>query len=331
MSANLQIVLARRPRGAIADGDLVERVAPLPEPGPGEVRVKSAWLSLDPYMRGRMDDAPSYAPPAALGEVMLGSAVGVVEASQAPSLPVGTWVVGRLGWQQYACASAETLQAIDPAKAPVQRYLGALGMPGITAWIGLFDLARPRVGETLVVSAATGAVGSVVGQLAKHQGCRVVGVAGGPAKCEHAVTSLGFDACIDHRAPDFKAQLEAATPRGVDINFENVGGPVLEAVVQRLNPFARMPLCGLVSQYDAARPAPFEGMTVILRKRVHLQGFIVTDHLDRWAYARGALETAHAAGQLVAFETIVEGLSQAPRALAGLLRGDSLGKLLVKL
>lgn len=327
---NTQILLAARPRGfpdescfRVVEGDV-------PTPKAGEVLVKNHFLSLDPYMRGRMSDAKSYAAPQPLDAVMIGGTVGEVVTSEDPSLAVGDRVVGMLGWQEYGVASAKALRKVD-ASVPLSLYLGALGMPGVTAYVGLVDIGAPKEGETVVVSAAAGAVGSVVGQLAKRRGARAVGIAGGPDKCAYVTGELGFDACVDYKAPAFRDELAAATPRGVDVYFENVGGPVLDAVLPRLNTFARVPVCGLVSQYNATEPYAVRAFGVLLTSRVKLQGFIVTDHMDRWPEALGELGRAYAAGGLRGRETIAVGLRSAPAAFFGMLKGQNLGKQLVDL
>ena len=302
-----------------------EELAPLAD---GQVRVRNVFLSLDPYMRGRMNDAKSYAPKVELGQVMVGGTVGVVEESRHASLAVGDAVVGNLGWQTYGVGDARALRKVD---APRSIYLGVAGMPGVTAWIGLLDLGQPKAGETVVVSAAAGAVGSVVGQLAKQRGCRAIGIAGGADKCRHVVEDLGFDACIDYKGGALRDELRAATPNGIDVYFENVGGEVLEEVSRRLNPFARIPLCGLVSQYNDTAPTGFRNFGALLINRVRVQGFIVSDHLDRWPTALAELQAGVERGTLRYRETIVDGLREAPRGLVGLLRGASVGKLVVRL
>ncbi len=328
---NTRVILAKRPAGAVDESCFRVERAPLPSPGDGQVLVRSRWLSLDPYMRRRMDEAKSYAPSVALGSVMIGGAVGEVVASNSERLAVGAWVVGPLGWQEWAVADAATLVQVDPSRAPLSAHLGVVGMPGVTAFIGLHDFGAPKPGETVVVSAAAGAVGSVVGQLAKLRGCRAVGIAGGPAKCAHVVEELGFDACVDHRAPDFERALAEATPNGIDVDFENVGGPVMDAVFRRLNLFARVPLCGLVSQYDREEPEGPRSFAQLLSMRVALRGFIVSDHADRWPEAQAELARLVRGGELRYRETIAEGLESAPRAFIGMLRGENLGKQLVRL
>jgi hypothetical protein len=335
-ATNVQVLLAKRPTGNVTEDSFEIVESGIPAPAEGEVLVEIRWLSLDPYMRGRMGDAKSYAAKVELGQPMIGGAVGVVVASRAPAdgteqgLREGDWVVGTLGWQAYAVAKPGALRKIDVARVPPQAYLGVLGMPGVTAWIGLHDFGAPKPGETVVVSAATGAVGGVVGQLAKLRGARAIGIAGGPEKCALAVRELGFDACVDHRAPDFEARLAEATPGGIDVDFENVGGPVMDAVFRRLNPFARVALCGLVSQYEQTAPYGVTSFQSLLVNRVRVQGFIVSDHLDRWPAALAGLGALVAEGKLRWRETVVDGLRAAPRALMGVLRGENLGKQLVR-
>ncbi len=324
-----QIVLAKRPSGAVEEANfrLVERE--LPPLVDGQLLVRVHYLSLDPYMRRRLDAGPSYAPPVEIDHVIVGGTVGEVIESKHAGFAVGEFVVAPLGWQTHAISDGTSLTKVDP-KIPLSAYLGVVGMPGVTAHYGLFELGNPRSGETVVVSAAAGAVGSVVGQLAKLRGARAVGIAGGPAKCAHVVNELGFDACVDYRADDFVAQLAAATPNGVDIDFENVGGPVMDAVIRRLNPFARIALCGVISNYDGAGYG-LESYPLLLTNRVRLHGFIISDHLPYWPSALQELATLVVAGKLRYHETIAEGLPNAPRAFIGMLRGANLGKQIVKL
>ena len=328
---NRQITLAARPTGLPKESDFKQIETALPVPKPGEFLVRILYLSVDPYMRGRMSDRKSYAAPVAVGDVMIGATVGEVLESRHARFAKGDIVLGMQGWQSHAVSDAAGLTKLDPARpVPLSVYLGAAGMPGVTAFIGLFDLGTPRPGETVVVAAAAGAVGSVVGQLAKLAGCRAVGIAGGAAKCEHVVRDLGFDACVDHRGEDFAARLAAATPSGVDVYFENVGGEVLDAVLPRLNPFARIPLCGIVSQYNASAPYGVKNFGALLTQRVRLQGFIVSDHMHRWPAALAQLGAWVAEKKLVYRESVAEGLASAPRAFIGMLRGENLGKQLVK-
>jgi len=334
-AVNRRIVLARRPQGApVAEDFRLEEVA-VPVPAAGEVLLRTRYLSLDPYMRGRMSDAPSYAPPVAVGAPMTAQTVSVVEASGNPKFAVGELVVANVGWQDYGVSSGRDLLRIDPALAHPSWTLGVLGMPGLTAYVGLLDIGQPQAGETVVVAAATGAVGSAVGQIAKLKGCRVVGVAGGAAKCRYAVETLGFDACIDHRAGDLGAQLAAACPKGIDVYFENVGGAVLYAVAPLLNVGARVPLCGLISWYNLEKlPAGPDRtpalLSAVLRRRIKIQGFIVFDHNDRYAAFQRDMSGWVREGKVRYREEVIEGLENAPRGLMGLLQGENFGKLVVR-
>ena len=327
---NTQVRLASRPTGFPDESSFRITNEPVPEPKDGELLVRNHFLSVDPYMRRRMSEGPSYAPPVAVGDVMVGGTAGEVIASNNPAFAVGDRVIGSFGWQEYGISDGRGLRKVD-GKVPLSVYLGTVGMPGVTAYIGLYDIGEPKEGETVVVSAAAGAVGSVVGQLAKLRGCRAVGIAGGKTKCDHVVRELGFDACVDYRAPDFREALQAAVPNGVDVSFENVGGPVMEAVIEELNEFARVPLCGLVSQYNAVEAYGFKSLPVLLWKRVKLQGFIVSDRMQRWPAALADLERWVSAGKIRYRETVTEGITNAPRAFLGMLRGENLGKQIVKL
>jgi NADPH-dependent curcumin reductase CurA len=328
---NKQVLLAARPKGAPQESDFRVVEAELADPAEGELLVKNRFLSLDPYMRSRMNDTKSYAKPVALGDMMVGGTVGEVVASKHPKFREGDVVVGYLGWQEHALSKGEGLMKVDPKLVPLSAYLGAVGMPGVTAWYGLMDIGKPKPGETVVVSAASGAVGSVVGQLAKIKGCRAVGIAGGADKCKYVVEELGFDACVDHRDPELKNRFREATPNGVDINFENVGGPILDMVLARLNAFARIPLCGLVSQYNATEPYAVKNFGALLTNRAMCQGFIVSEHLDRWPAALAELGKYVAEGRIKYRESIAEGLDAAPKAFIGMLEGKNFGKQLVKL
>lgn len=329
---NKQVLLAARPKGAPKESDFHIVETDIGAPGDGQVLVKNLWLSLDPYMRGRMNDAKSYAPKVEIGAVMVGGTVGEVVASRDPKLAPGDVVVGNLGWQEYAITSPAGLRKVDTTnELPLSAYLGAVGMPGVTAWYGLKEIGVPKAGETVVVAAAAGPVGGVVGQLAKILGCHAIGIAGGKEKCEHVVRDLGFDACLDHRDPELRTRLRDATPNGIDIYFENVGGPILDLVLARLNPFARIPLCGLVSQYNATEPYGVKGFASLLSNRVTLRGFIVSDHLDKWPAALAELAAHVAAGRITYKESIADGLDRAPAALIGLLEGKNFGKQLVRL
>src|SRR6202158_4528667 len=283
MAGNRQVLLKSRPEGAPGLDNFELTEGPIPEPGEGEVLMRNLYLSLDPYMRGRMSAAKSYAKPADVGQPMVGGTVGEIVKSRNPKYSVGDVVLGYGGWQEYALSNGAGLRKLDPTAAPVSTALGVLGMPGMTAYVGLLEIGQPKPGETVVVAAASGAVGSVVGQIAKIKGCRAVGIAGGPNKCRFVVDALGFDACVDHRAPDFVRQLEAACPKGIDVYFENVGGAVQQAVWPLLNDFARIPVCGLIAQYNALAPMPGPDMFSVLRKRLTLRGFIVSDFAHKQA------------------------------------------------
>jgi len=330
VAMNRQVLLASRPEGWVREENFRIIDAPMPEPAEGEVLVRNLWLSLDPYMRGRMNEGRSYAKPQELNEVMVGGTAGEVVASRHPGFAPGDAVVGYLGWQNYGVAPASALQKVDSRLAPLSAYLGALGMPGITAWYGLNVICSPRAGETVVVTAAAGAVGSVVGQLARIAGCRAVGVAGGPEKCAYVVDELGFDACLDYRGGTLAQDLKAATPKGIDCLFENVGGEVFDTLLTRMNAFSRIALCGLISQYNSA-PYPMKNIGSVLVNRIKMQGFIVSEHLDLWPQAIRELAANYAAGRLKYRETVAQGLDAAPAAFIGLLKGANLGKQLVRL
>ena len=332
-----QIVLASRPQGEPTADHFRLQSVPVPELQDGQVLVKHHYLSLDPYMRGRMNEGKSYAQPQPLNEVMIGGTVGEVVASRNAHFAVGDAVVGMGGWQEYAVVDAQqrgVLQKVDTRHIPLSAYLGPVGMPGVTAWYGLTQIIRPQAGETVVVSAASGAVGSVVGQLAKARGARAVGIAGGPDKCAYVVNELGFDACIDHRQhPDLKsmaAALKQACPKGIDGHFENVGGPILDAVLLRSNAFARVAVCGMIAGYNG-EPLPLLNPSLILVNRMRVEGFIVSEHMQLWPQAMQELGAAVASGQLKYRESIAHGLAAAPEAFLGLLKGRNFGKQLVKL
>ena len=334
---NKQWQLASRPQGepALSNWKLVE--APLPELQDGEVLVRNHYLSLDPYMRMRMSDAKSYAEPQPLDAVMVGGTVGEVVQSRNDRFAVGDEVVGMAGWQQYQIVGGQqrgALRKVDTTRVPLSAYLGAVGMPGVTAWYGLTQIIAPKQGETVVVSAASGAVGGAVGQLAKQRGCRAVGIAGGREKCAYAVDELGFDACVDYKQHgDLKglsAALREACPRGIDGYFENVGGMVLDAVMQRVNPFGRMAFCGMISGYNG-EPIPMRNPARILTSRLKIEGFIVSEHMELWPQALDELGTAVATGTLKYRESIAQGIERAPEAFLGLLKGKNFGKQLVKL
>lgn len=332
---NRRIVLASRPAGEPRPENFRLEEAAAPRPAEGQALLRTRYLSLDPYMRGRMNAGPSYAPPVEVGQVMEGGAVSEVVESRAPELHPGDLVLAYTGWQEYAVADAAGLRKLDPGLAPVTTALGVLGMPGMTAYTGLLNIGQPKPGETVVVAAASGAVGSVVGQIARIRDCRAVGIAGGPEKCRFVRGELGFDACLDHRSPDFAAELKAACPRGIDVYFENVGGSVFQTVLPLLNFFARVPVCGLIAHYNATRLP--EGpdrvpslMSAILIKRLTFRGFIVTDFAAQQPDFLRDVSTWLREGRIKYREDIVEGLENAPEALIGLLRGRNFGKLLVK-
>jgi NADPH-dependent curcumin reductase len=327
---NKQVLLARRPRGSVEEEDfrIVEtEVPPLRE---GQVLTRVHYLSLDPYMRGRMDDSKSYAAPQPVGEVMIGGTVAEVIDSKNPKFRQGAFVVGMAGWQEFQVSDGAGLRQIDVRIIPASAYLGCAGMPGITAWYGLTQIGKPKPGETVVVSAAAGAVGSVVGQLAKLRGCRAVGIAGGKAKCDLVSGEFGFDSCIDYKAESFKADFKAATPNGIDIVFENVGGMVLDAALWRMNAFGRIALCGLIAGYDG-RAIPIQNVRSLLVNRLLVQGFIVTEHMELWPQALAELVQLVATKRIRYRETVADGLSSAPRAFIGLLSGENVGKQLVRL
>jgi NADPH-dependent curcumin reductase len=329
MPINTQVLLDHRPTDKVTPANFRIVETPVPTPGPGEVLVRHAFLSLDPYMRGRLSDAKSYAKPQEVGMVMGGGTVGVVEASNNPRFKAGDAVVGMGGWQRYALSDGAMLRVVDAKAIPIQAYLGSLGMPGVTAWYGLNKIIAPKAGETVLVSAATGAVGSVVGQLAKLAGARPVGIAGGPQKCAYAVRELGYAACVDHKAPNFAEELKAALPDGIDGLFENVGGEPFQLALPRLNDFSRVAVCGLIASYEGALTS-LPDMRIFLVKRFKMEGFIVSDHIGLWPRAIGELASLAAAKKLTWRETIRDGLENAPQALIDLLHGQNFGKMLVR-
>jgi hypothetical protein len=328
---NTQILLARRPTGEPTPEDFKLVQSAVPAPGPGQVLVRAHYLSLDPYMRGRMSAAKSYVEPVEIGAVMCGEVVGEVLDTNNSKFAKGDFVYGPLGWQTHALSNGTDLRRIDVRKAPPSAWLGVLGMPAVTAHMGLLDIGEPKEGETVVVSAAAGAVGSIVGQIAKIKGARAVGIAGGPAKCAEVVKEFGFDACVDYRAPGLRDALKAAAPRGIDVYFDNVGGEILDTVLTLMNPFSRLPLCGLISQYNATEPYGIKNFRSILVNRIRVQGFIVLDKPERWRIAFNDLAEWYGAGKLRYRETIADGLPAAPNAFIGMLRGGNVGKQLVKL
>jgi NADPH-dependent curcumin reductase CurA len=332
---NRQFLLVSRPTGEPTRDNFKLIETPIPPLAEGQVLVRHHYLSLDPYMRGRMSDAKSYAPPQPLNEVMIGGTAGEVVESKHPSFAPGDQVVGMGGWQEYSVADgARAIRKVDTSRIPLSAYLGPVGMPGVTAWYGLNKICEARSGQTIAVSAASGAVGSVVGQLAKARGCRAVGFAGGPDKCRYVTEELGFDACVDYKAhadgKSLYAALKAATPDGIDGHFENVGGAVLDAVVLRMNDFGRIAVCGMISGYNG-EPIPLRYPALILTARLRVEGFIVSEHMDQWPAALTELGTLVATGKLKYRETIANGLDAAPEAFLGLLKGKNFGKQLVKL
>ncbi len=334
---NQQIHLVSRPQAEATTANFRLVEAALPPLADGQVLVRHHFLSLDPYMRGRMNDARSYAPPQPLDTVMVGGTAGEVLESKHPAFAIGDRVVGMGGWQQYSIVSGDAkgaLRKVDVSRVPLSAYLGAVGMPGVTAWYGLTVICRPKAGDTITVSAASGAVGSVVGQLAKAKGYRAVGFAGGPEKCRYVVDELGFDACVDYKQhTDPKSLYRAladATPNGIDGHFENVGGAILNAVLSRMNDFGRIALCGMISGYDG-EAIPLTHPALILRSRLSIEGFIVSEHLERWPEALAELGPMVATGRLKYRESVAHGIESAPEAFLGLLKGKNFGKQLVKL
>lgn len=332
---NRRIVLAARPVGEPKDENFRLEETDIPAPAEGEVLLRTIYLSLDPYQRGRMNAGPSYAPPVEIGQVMEGGTVSEVIESRAPELKPGDLVVSYTGWQEYSVAGAKVVRKVDATLAPVSTALGVLGMPGMTAYTGLLNVGRPKPEETVVVSAASGAVGSAVGQIAKIMGCRVVGLAGGKAKCDYVVNDLGFDACVDHRGDQFAAELKAACPKGIDVYFENVGGRVLEAVVPLMNPFGRIPVCGLIAHYNVTGLPPGPDrvpllMRAILVNRLTFRGFIVFDFREQQPEFENKMAQWLREGRVKYREDIVDGLEKAVSAFQRLFTGQNFGKLLVR-
>ena len=337
MTTNQRIVLASRPQGEATVSNFRLDVVEVPALADGQVLVRNHYLSLDPYMRMRMNDTKSYAAPQAIGDPMIGGTVGVVAESRHPGYAVGDSIVGMGGWQEYTVINAAApgaMRKVDASIIPLSAYLGAVGMPGVTAWVGLIHLIAPKAGETIVVDAASGAVGSAVGQLAKSRGCRAVGLAGGADKCAYVVNELGFDACIDYKQHrDFAslaAALDAAAPNGVDGLFENVGGLIMNVVLSRMNAFGRVALCGMISGYEG-QPMPIAEPRLLLTQRLKLQGFIVSEHMSLWPGALTELGGLVASGKLKYRESVAQGIAAAPEAFLGLLKGKNFGKQLVKL
>ncbi|HEX7866726.1 MAG TPA: NADP-dependent oxidoreductase [Variovorax sp.] len=337
MPINKQIHLDNRPDGEAVAGNFKLVSAETPALKDNQVLVRHHYMSLDPYMRGRMNDSKSYAQPQPLGQTMQGGTVGEVVESKHPKYAVGDKVVGFGGWQEYSVVDASqpgALKKVDTTHVPLSHYLGAVGMPGVTAWYGLVKIIAPKAGETVVITAASGAVGSAFGALAKARGCRVVGIAGGPDKCKYVTDELGFDACIDYRVhadvKSMSAALKEACPNGIDGYFENVGGYIFDAVLLRANAFARVALCGMIAGYDG-QPLPLANPALILINRMKIEGFIVSEHMEVWPEALTELGTLVATGKLKPRESIAQGIESAPEAFLGLLKGRNFGKQLVKL
>ena len=330
MNQYQRIVLASRPQGQVVPENFRLETLPVPVIKEGEVLIRNHYLSLDPYMRGRMEDAKSYAAPQPLNETMIGGTVGEVVASLNPRFAVGDQVLGMLGWSEMGVSDGALLRKLDTTHIPLSAYLGAVGMPGLTAWYGLTQIMQPKAGETVVVSAASGAVGSVVGQLAKKMGCRVVGIAGGAEKCAYVVNKLGFDACVDYKAGHLHNDLAAATPNGIDAVFENVGGDIFDASLARMNPFGRIALCGMISGYNG-EAISIKNARTFLTMRLTMRGFIVSEHMDLWPQGLKELGALVASGQLTFRESVADGIASAPEAFIGLLKGKNFGKQLVKL
>lgn len=324
------MVLAARPLGALKAEDFRLETRAVPELKDGEVLVRTHSFSIDPYMRARLDDVKSYAPPQALGEIMIGGGVGVVVASRHPRLQAGDKVAGMLGWAEMAVVDGNALRVVNDADFPLSWHLGVLGMPGATAWYGVTQLLQLKEGETVVVSAASGAVGSLVGQLAKLRGCRVVGIAGGAEKCAYVRDVLGFDACVDYKLEHAKQQLAIACPQGIDALFENVGGAMFDASLLLMNPYGRIAMCGMIAAYEGQEYA-VKNMRMVISMRLSLRGFIITEHLNFWPQAWKELGALLIQNKLVYRESIAQGLAQAPQALIGLLHGQNLGKQVVRL
>ena len=331
MPQNKAWTLASFPSGAVREDNFKLIESPAPAPKDGEVLVKNSWLSLDPYMRGRLSQQKSYTKGVEIGEVMQGQTAGEVLESRYPGLKQGDKVLTQLGWQLFGCVKGEEATRVDATRVPLSCYLGVLGMPGMTAYFGLKEIGKPQAGETVVVSAASGAVGSVVGQLAKIAGCRAVGIAGGKDKCSYVLNELGFDACIDHKAGNLQRDLKEACPKGADVYFDNVGGETLDTMLRLMNPFSRIVVCGRISDTNAAEPYGVKSLGAVLVNRIKVQGMIVFDWKDRYPEGLQALAGYLAAGKLKYRESVIDGIDKAPRGLIGLLKGENFGKQLVKL
>ena len=330
MATFKRIVLASRPKGQVTPDNFRIEEVQVPSLKDGEVLIRNHFLSLDPYMRMRMEDVKSYAAPQALNETMIGGTVGEIVESKNPKFAVGEKVVGMMGWSEMGVSDGTLLRKVDTTHIPLSAYLGSVGMPGMTAWYGLTQIMQPKEGETIVVSAASGAVGSVVGQLAKQRGCRAVGIAGGKEKCAYVVDELGFDACIDYKAGNLEADLAKATPNGIDAVFENVGGEIFDACLARMNAFGRIALCGLIAGYDG-EPMAIKNTRAFLTMRLTMRGFIVSEHPELWPQGLKELGTLVATGKLKFRESVAPSLEAAPEAFIGLLKGKNFGKQLVKL
>ena len=331
MPLNKAWTLGSFPAGPVTVQNFTLVESPAPAPREGEVLVKNLWLSLDPYMRGRISQQKSYVKGVEIGEVMTGETAGEVLQSKHAVFAPGDTVTTPSGWQLYGCMNGDLLTKVDAARVPLSYYLGCLGMPGRTAWFGLKDIGAPKPGETVVVSAASGAVGSVVGQLAKFWGCHAVGIAGGRAKCDYVVKGLGFDACIDYKAGNLYRDLREACPKGVDVYFDNVGGEILDTLLRHMNLFSRIVVCGLIAEYNATEPYGYKNLRAVLVNRIRVQGMIVFDWKDRYGEALKALGGYLTEGRLKYRESVVEGLQNAPKGLISLLKGGNFGKQLVKL
>jgi NADPH-dependent curcumin reductase CurA len=331
MPQNRAWTVASFPTGPLSESNFKLVELPAPAPKEGEVLVKNLWLSLDPYMRGRLSQAKSYVKGLEIGDVMTGETAGEVVESKHPRFKPGDKVTAPSGWQLYCCLKGDLLNKVDASRVPLSYYLGCLGMPGRTAYFGMKDICQPKPGETVVVSAASGAVGSVVGQLAKAWGARAVGIAGGKAKCDYVAKELGFDACVDYKLGNLQRDLKEACPSGIDCYFENVGGQILDTVLAQMNVKSRIAVCGLISDYNAAEPYGVKMFRSILVNRIKVQGLIVFDWLERYPEGNKALQDLAAAGKLKTRESVLEGLDKAPQGLIGLLKGENFGKQLVRL
>jgi len=332
MATNRQVVLKSYPVGEPTAANFEIKDAPIPEPADGQILARTIWLSLDPYMRGRMSERKGYADNVKPGQVMVAGTVSQVVKSKNKDFHEGDYVADYAGWQSYSLSNGMGVRKLDPARAPLSTALSVLGMPGMTAWYGLNKIGRPKAGETVVVSAASGAVGSVVGQLARLAGCRAVGIAGGKDKCDYVTGELGFDACVDYKAEgkNLFAAIRAACPKGIDIYFENVGGDILNAVIGQMNDFGRIPLCGMISQYNATELPAGPNWSLLLVKRLLVQGFIVSDHFARMGEFIAEVGPAVQGGKIKYREDVVKGIDKAPEAFMGLLKGKNFGKLLVQ-